>query len=275
MRSAGGRATLWPMSDQQQTTEQRTEQRWGGPIWADLASSDPDRAQDFYGGVLGWTAHDQGEAYGGYRLFSRGSDLVGGLMRNPADAPPDRWTIFFGVTDARAAADAVGANGGQVLMPPMVVPGQGSMFVAADPSGAVFGGWQPDGMPGFEGSGAAAPSWFELHTREYDASVAFYRAVLGWRTSVMSDTEDFRYTTVVEGDREVAGVYDAARDLGSGAPSHWLLYIAVDDVDAAVARLEERSGSVVRAAEDTPYGRMAVVTDPTGAEFALITPPGA
>jgi predicted enzyme related to lactoylglutathione lyase len=52
-------------------------------------------------------------------------------------------------------------------------------------------------------------------------------------------------------------------------PSHWDFFLGADDVDKTVQLIVENGGSVVRAAEDTPYGRLAAVADPTGAGFNL------
>ena len=51
--------------------------------------------------------------------------------------------------------------------------------------------------------------------------------------------------------------------------SEWSVFLATDDVDKTVDLIVERGGSVLRAAEDTPYGRLAAVADPTGAGFNL------
>ena len=56
-------------------------------------------------------------------------------------------------------------------------------------------------------------------------------------------------------------------------PAAWTAYFQVADGDAAVAKVAELGGSVVRALQDTPYGRIGVVADNHGAVFALITPP--
>lgn len=58
-----------------------------------------------------------------------------------------------------------------------------------------------------------------------------------------------------------------------GAPAHWLAYFSVADADAAVAAAEQGGGVVVLPAEDTPFGRMAVLRDPFGATFAVIRTP--
>ena len=60
--------------------------------------------------------------------------------------------------------------------------------------------------------------------------------------------------------------------LPEGVPAHWTVYFGVDDTDAALAKIAELGGTVVRPAEDTPYGRLAAATDPTGAQFKLVGP---
>lgn len=57
-----------------------------------------------------------------------------------------------------------------------------------------------------------------------------------------------------------------------GTPAHWVAYFAVADADVAVATA--RSGGAVLLAEpwDTPFGRMAFITDPQGASFAVVGP---
>ena len=55
----------------------------------------------------------------------------------------------------------------------------------------------------------------------------------------------------------------------AGMPSTWFVYFGTDDADKTLARATEQGGSVVQAAEDTPYGRLATAADPTGAVFKL------
>jgi predicted enzyme related to lactoylglutathione lyase len=136
---------------------------------------------------------------------------------------------------------------------------------------ASIGAWQPGRHRGFgilAEPGTAA--WFELDTRQYDASVAFYRDVFGWDTHAMSDSADLRYTTLGEGDAALAGIMDATESLPAGASAYWALYFGVADADAALARIADLGGTVVQPAEDTPYGRLAEAADPTGARFRLV-----
>jgi predicted enzyme related to lactoylglutathione lyase len=46
-------------------------------------------------------------------------------------------------------------------------------------------------------------------------------------------------------------------------------FLGADDVDKTVQLVLDNGGSVIREAEDTPYGRLAAVADSTGAGFNL------
>lgn len=65
---------------------------------------------------------------------------------------------------------------------------------------------------------------------------------------------------------------DDSRGRPTGVPSHWSVYWEVDDADAVVTKVKALGGSVVMDATDTPYGRLATVTDPAGAQFKLRRP---
>ena len=49
----------------------------------------------------------------------------------------------------------------------------------------------------------------------------------------------------------------------------WFFFLGADDVDKTVQLVLDNGGSVIRGAEDTPYGRLASVADSTGAGFNL------
>jgi predicted enzyme related to lactoylglutathione lyase len=155
----------------------------------------------------------------------------------------------------------------------MAVADLGSMAVITDAGGAAIGMWQPGAHQGFQVFGeAGTPSWFELHTRDYDASVAFYRNIFRWDTNTVSDTPEFRYTTLQHDGNPMAGIMDATAFLPEGVPNHWTVYFGTNDCDATLAKAVELGGSIVQPAEDTPYGRIAVATDSTGAIFRLVAP---
>jgi predicted enzyme related to lactoylglutathione lyase len=247
----------------------------GSPCWIDLITADVDASRAFYTQLLGWVAEEPNEEFGGYFSFSKDEALVAGCMaQRDGDAMvPDAWTVYLAVDDAAKTVEAAEGAGGKVHMPVMPIADIGTMAILEDPSGAAFGIWQPGEHTGF---GVVAepntPGWFELHTKDYDAAVGFYRDVLGWDAVTAQDTPTFRYTTLHEGDDAEAGIMDAKSFLPEGAPSHWKVYFTVEDVDATLAKALELGGTIVMPAEDTPYGRLAVANDSTGASFSLRGP---
>ena len=245
----------------------------GAPCWVDLMTSDTQRSRNFYGQLFGWTAEDPAQEFGGYFNFRKDGALIAGCMASQRQEMPDVWSVYLATDDARKAVDAATAHGGQVLVEAMDVADLGTMAVVTDPGGAAIGIWQPGRHQGFGVVGEpGSPSWFELHTRAYEAAVTFYREVFGWDTHALSDTPEFHYTTLGQGENSLAGIMDATNFLPDGVPAHWSVYFGVADTDAALAQVVDLGGSITRAAEDTPYGRLAAAADPTGAQFKLVGP---
>lgn len=115
--------------------------------------------------------------------------------------------------------------------------------------------------------------WFDLMTTEPDGAESFYGELIGWQTTNW-EGEDFTYTMWANGGATLGGVVELPQEARSaGAQSHWLSYVAVGDVDAAVRRTEELGGSVLHPPTDIPsVGRFAVIQDPQGAAIAVYRP---
>lgn len=116
--------------------------------------------------------------------------------------------------------------------------------------------------------------WNELATTDPEACKAFYEKLLGWTAEEMPMPDMSGVYTVFKADGvEAAGMLKMDGEQFAGIPPHWLSYIQVDDVDAAVAQAQELGGSVKTPAIDVPgVGRFAVIADPSGAVVALMTP---
>lgn len=237
----------------------------------DLMSSDVARSRAFYEAVLGVEAGEAAEEFGGYfQFFKDGAPIAGGAPKMMPEAP-DAWTVYVAVDDAAAFVERATAAGAQVFAPAMQVGTLGTMAVVGDPTGAAIGVWAPIEFQGFAKiAEPGAPAWFELYSRDFATSVAFYTGVFGWATEVAGDTDEFRYTVAKDGDDQFAGMMDASRFLPEGVPSHWSVYFAVPDVDAAVATAVGLGATVMMEPTDTPYGRLAQLIDPVGAGFRLI-----
>lgn len=247
----------------------------GTPVWIELFTADPDAAAPFYESLLGWRQMTAGEEFGGYRNFLLDGEMVAGCMHNAsAGAVPSVWFVYLASPDAAATVERARTAGSHVEVEPHAVADLGTMAVFSDAGGAMLGAWQPGTHRGIGVlSEPGAPCWFELHTREFDASLAFYRDVVDWDVHVLPEMPGFRYATFGEGDGSRAGIYDAAADLPDGVPSHWQVYFEVTDVDAAAAQVVALGGSQLEAPVDSPYGRMGTFADPTGAAFRLMESP--
>ena len=241
----------------------------GAPCWIDLQTSDVDRARAFYGEVFGWTADDPNPDFGNYINFRKDGVLVAGLMRADDQAPGQRHLVRL-PRHGRRREDHRSSRRPRAPRSSCRRCRWGTWARWASSStrrAAAIGLWQPGTHRGFgRVAEPGAPRWWELLTRDYAGALSFYRDVFGWRTQTLSDTDDFRYTVQLEADGEgqLAGILDAAGGLPADVPPHWGVYIAVADTDEAVAQITALGGSVVQPATDTPFGRLAHVTDPMG-----------
>ncbi|MGE2688516.1 VOC family protein [Mycolicibacterium pulveris] len=250
----------------------RTSAPVGAPTWIDLASSDLERSKQFYGEVFGWTFESAGPEYGGYVTAAIDGEPVAGLMHNdPQWNSPDGWSVYFHTIDAQATLDQAVAVGAFTCgAPVMDIKDKGRMAMLSDPAGAMFGLWQPAGHRGFEiVNEHGAPVYFQWSGRDYATAQTFYRDAFGWQIETVSDTDEFRYSTASFDGEALLGLMDATSFLPEDQPSNWNFFLGADDVDKAVQLIVDNGGTVIRAAEDTPYGRLAAVADPTGAPFNL------
>ena len=115
--------------------------------------------------------------------------------------------------------------------------------------------------------------WNELITEEVDEAKKFYTAVLGWTLEEMKMPSGGSYTVAKMNGKPVGGIVNSADvEGGDDMPSHWMSYIHVADVDAAVAKVAKAGGEVLKPCFDVPgVGRIAIVEDPTGAIIGIMT----
>jgi uncharacterized protein len=248
----------------------------GTPCWVDLGVDDIARAVTFYSQLFGWDIEPGPPEAGGYRMCLKDGRPVAGI--GPQQAPPGTppfWTVYIASADADETAGKITAAGGQVPVAPMDVLDVGRMAVAADPAGAAFGIWQARSHTGLGlANEPGSMCWNENFSRDMDGNQAFYRAVFGYEYGDMSSPE-FRYATLKLDGKEVGGIGQLGSGFPPEVPAHWSTYFAVEDTDAAVAMVTKAGGSTTREPWDTPYGRMAVVSDDQGAAFSLMSTPAA
>jgi predicted enzyme related to lactoylglutathione lyase len=117
--------------------------------------------------------------------------------------------------------------------------------------------------------------WHDLMTTDLPKAQGFYTKVFGWGTTVW-ESGTTPYTMWTVGNMPMGGIMPVQNP---AAPPHWLGYISVPDVDAAVKEAQSRGGKVHVPATDIPtVGRFAILSDPQGAAFSVFkgtNPPSA
>ncbi len=247
----------------------------GTPCWVDLGVADIKKAITFYSAQFGWDIEEGGPEVGGYSLATIGGRNVAGIgPKMGGEQQPTMWTTYLAVDDADATAAKVKGAGGQVMMDVMDVMDVmdlGRMAVATDSTGGVFGIWQAGKHTGVQVANVpGALTWNEQMSHDFEAAKAFYGAVFGYEFADMS-TPDFAYATLNLQGRPAGGIGAYPPGVPAGTPGSWAVYFAVADTDAAVARATAAGGTLVHQPTDTPYGRMAMVSDDQGAGFSLMS----
>src|ERR1700728_2728635 len=221
---------------------ERTGYTPGTFCWTDLTTTDQEGAKAFYSGLFGWVAED----------MPVGEDIYYSIQR--VDGKD-----VAAISPQQEAQRESGA-------PPFDVMEAGRMAAIQDPQGAHFLLWQPNQHLGAQLVNApGAPSWNELASPDLDASSIFYAALFDWTVEPFEGSPE-PYLTIKNGEVTNGGI----RTLNSpGPPPHWLVYFAVDDLDASLAKVAELGGATHAGPIDIGIARIAVVADPQGAMFAL------
>ncbi|CAL9323178.1 VOC family protein [Streptomyces sp. SudanB182_2057] len=243
----------------------------GTPCWADAMFSDLKGAKRFYGDVLGWTFGESSPQYGNYtQAYAHGKAVAAVVPPMPGQEGRSQWCLYFASPDAAATARRIRECGGEVLLEPMRVADFGTMCLAREPSGAVFGVWQAGTHEGFGATATpGAYCWAEVFTREPEQADTFLASVFPYRMrELQDDAVDFRMFDI--GEDTVLGRMRMTEDFPPEVPSYINVYFAVDDCDTAVARAVELGGVLRFGPVSSPFGRFAALSDPQGADFSVI-----
>ncbi len=115
--------------------------------------------------------------------------------------------------------------------------------------------------------------WHELNTWEPEAALAFYGRTLGWEFAPSPLPDGAAYWIASKDGKPVGGIFELTAPDYDGIPSHWMTYLSVKDMQEAEKNTSNAGGEVMRSPVSVPgVGKLAVVTDATGALIGLIEP---
>lgn len=126
-------------------------------------------------------------------------------------------------------------------------------------------------MANIDKHSAGAFCWFELATTDQAAAKNFYTSLFGWAVNDSPMGPDDFYSMFKLSGRDTGAAYTMRKEQrAQGVPPHWMIYVAVENADQAVSKAAQLGGTVLSPAFDVmDLGRMAVLHDPTGANFSV------
>jgi predicted enzyme related to lactoylglutathione lyase len=110
----------------------------------------------------------------------------------------------------------------------------------------------------------------ELSTTDLGAAKTFYQSLFDWKLDDVDMGGGARYTMINVGEGTGGGMMTHPMP---GAPSAWLPYVLVDDIDAATAKAKSLGATVIRDVMVVmDAGSLSIIMDPTGAVLGLWQP---
>ncbi len=239
--------------------------------WHGVISSDTAKTTPFYTTVLGWTAQEMQMGDETATMFSASDSVPRAHTRAPAmEGEPNYWSSYLRVENVDASLASAIENGGKVLVPATDIP-PGRFAAVASPSGAVFNLFhEADPSSTNAGDCDGAIHWVELHSTDTATDLAWLAASFGITHQTMNMEGMGDYHILLSGETQVGGCMAQQHE---GAPSMWLPWVRLDEVDSAVNRAAESGGNVIAPLFDVPgIGRMSILADPVGGVFGVIKP---
>jgi predicted enzyme related to lactoylglutathione lyase len=106
----------------------------------------------------------------------------------------------------------------------------------------------------------------ELNTTDINQAKAFYGKLFDWKLEDVPMGEG-SYTMINVGEGTGGGM---TKQMTPGAPSAWLSYVNVDDIEAATKKAKSLGAKVVQdVTEVMEAGWLSIIVDPTGAPLGL------
>ena len=249
-------------------------------VWYELMTTDPQAAVAFYTQALGWTTETWDTSGSPYTMWHTSQGNMGGVMELPEPArkmgAPPHWMGYVAVPSVDATVAVARSLGGNVYVQPMDIPNVGRFAVIADPQGASLAVFQsPDPMRAHDRSKSGEFNWHELIAADAAAAMAFYRELFGWEPLGDFDMGPMgKYHLFGRNGVQMGGMLSKTAEMPM--PPCWLYYVFVTDLDGAIARSKAAGGQLLMGPQDIPGGgRIAQLSDPQGATFALVTGPTA
>jgi hypothetical protein len=184
------------------------------------------------------------------------------------------WVGYITSPDVDLDVTRLKKAGAKVQRAPEDIPNVGRFAPVSDPQGAgfiLFKPKPPSGEIPLQATGVGSFGWAELHTTDWKAAFAFYSEIFGWQKAETLDMGTMgSYQVFTTGAGPVGGMMNR---VDPKPPPHWLYYVTVEGIDAALKRVKDRGGELLHGPSEVPGGSWIIqCRDPQGGIFALVAP---
>jgi len=236
-------------------------------VWFELAAANPGKAAGFYASLFGWTTDEVDGEGGKTRPIVSHGTAVGRIVA-AGGGRPRGWLVQVSAPELAESLLDAKANGGKVVAEPADAGDGSKLALAADPDGAVFGlRHRGDGDPDDRPAGAGEFHGPFLFASDLDDDYTFYSAVAGYTRDELTVGKAVYIRLVAE--ELPRGVITKVH---KGMRPAWVPMIAVADVAATVAAAKKLKGKALESWDIPQIGKVALLQDPDGATFGVITP---
>ena len=248
-------------------------------VWYEVLTTDVEGAKAFYSDVIGWKTQAFEESTGPdpYFMWVGSQGPLGGVYPQPPQPKgmkvPPMWMAHVEVEDVDGRAIEAEQLGGTIHVPAHDIPKVGRFSVITDPQGAAISIFKPiRAMTEHDRTKPGEFTWHELYAQDAPSAFRFYSTMFGWKQMDEMDMGAAgKYLIFGDGKTQSGGMMTITPEMKT--PPMWCYYAGVTDLEGAIARAKARDAKVMFGPMDVPGGgRVAMLTDPQGAVFALHTP---
>ena len=245
----------------------------GTPCWIELATTDPEKAQEFYAGLFGWTYQVHQDPEAGEHVIAYHEGYPVASIRT-ATGSRSVWRLFLATEDCAGAIEQAVHLGATVAVPSTKVPGVGTKAVLIEPADSEFGLLEPEDSWQFDVGLPGTLMWAELVTIKAQTADMFFHELFGYTSEQFGTEHRSDYSVWYLGEDSVFARVSMIREyIAPGTRPHWLLYLGADPAvgtDELVHQAIALGARVRIDPYDSSLGRVAVLRDPTGARFAVV-----
>lgn len=246
----------------------------GSPCWLELVTEHPDTAMEFYQRVMGWEYEQRKDSEGQPYYVAL---LVGepvGAIRPAARSLPD-WTVYLATGDLVALVKMSDLLGGHTIDNAHNVPRVGMKAVIEAPAGGEFGAIQLAPDWGFTAGVPNSLVWAEFITHLAPQADQYFGELFGFTGRQMGDGVADDYMVWYAGDDSVIGRARMMPGTPMNVPARWIAHFRTPldrHFEEALVLAHDAGARLRFPAYSSELGRVAMMSDPTGARFALIDP---